>query len=129
MRPTLSQGVKRGLVPVEPSYRYEEVAAFITSLVDAGTLQPGAKVPSLRRISKERHTSLLTALRAYRLLEDRGVLEARPQSGFYVARRSTDSLGAPAISNPPRTPTTVAVSATVLKLLEYASDPRLVPLV
>ncbi len=109
-------------------YRYEEIAAFITGLVDAGTLRPGAKVPSLRRISKQRRTSLLTALQAYRLLEDRGVLEARPQSGFYVAKRSTDSLGAPAISNPPRTPTAVAVSATVLKLLEYASDPRLVPL-
>jgi DNA-binding transcriptional MocR family regulator len=71
---------------------------------------------------------LSTTLQAYQLLEDRGVLEARPRSGFYVARRVKIALDAPAISRPPGTPTSVAISATVLKLLEYAGDPGLVPL-
>jgi DNA-binding transcriptional MocR family regulator len=115
-------------VPRSPLYRYEEVATFITDLVDAGTLPPGSQAPSLRRISKERCTSLSTALQAYRLLEDRGVLEARPQSGFYVIKRPVVSLETPAISAPPGVPTKVAVSAAALKLLEYAADPRLVPL-
>ena len=47
---------------------------------------PGARAPSLRSISRDRKVSMATAMQAYRLLEDRGVLEARPQSGFYVAR-------------------------------------------
>jgi DNA-binding transcriptional MocR family regulator len=109
-------------------HRYEELASFITGLVDTGVLRPGARAPSLRRLSRERRTSLSTTLQAYQLLEDRGVLEARPRSGFYVARRAAVSLEAPAISQPPDTATSVAISATVLKLLEYAADRQLVPL-
>src|SRR5262249_47444095 len=66
------------------AFRYEETARFITDLVDSGTLIPGARVPSLREITRQRRVSLSTALQAYRALEDRGVLQARPQSGFYV---------------------------------------------
>ena len=108
--------------------RYEELAAFIAGLVENGALPPGSRAPSLRRLSRDRRASLSTALQAYQLLEDRGILEARPRSGFYVARRPSMSLGAPVASKPPGTPTKVAISATVLKLLEYAVDPRLAPL-
>jgi DNA-binding transcriptional MocR family regulator len=111
-----------------PVYRYEELARFITGLVDTGTLLPGSRVPSLRQISTQRQTSLATALQAYRLLEDRGILEARPQSGFYVAKGSAPSLAAPTMSNPPGKAATVAVSGVVLQLLEYAADPQLIPL-
>ena len=113
---------------LDSPYRYQELADFITRLVDGGTLLPGSRVPSLRQISRERGTSLATALQAYRLLEDRGVLEARPQSGFYVARRARGRLEAPAISKPASTPRTVLLSAVALRLFEYASDPSLVPL-
>src|SRR5262249_29672537 len=63
------------------AFRYEETARFITDLVDNGTLIPGARAPSLREITRQRRVSLSTALQAYRALEDRGVLQARPQSG------------------------------------------------
>src|ERR1700759_1113935 len=109
-------------VPADPNYRYEELASFITGLVDGGTLSPGSRAPSLRQISRQRRISLSTALQAYRLLEDRGVLEARPQSGFYIARRGAISLRTPAISRPPANPTRVAISGMVVKLLEYAGD-------
>src|SRR5215470_1487506 len=84
-----------------PAYRYEETARFITDLVDSGTLIPGARAPSLRQITKQRGVSLSTALQAYRVLEDRGVLQARPQSGFYVARGAPIVLETPSISTPP----------------------------
>jgi DNA-binding transcriptional MocR family regulator len=109
-------------------HRYEELAQFITALVDGGTLPPGSRVPSLRQISRQRRISLSTALQGYRLLEDRGVLEARPQSGYYVVRRSTIALKTPAITRPPARPASVAVSGVVAKLLEHGADPRLVPL-
>src|SRR5262252_10755319 len=111
-----------------PVYRYEELASFITGLVDNGTLLPGSRVPSLREISERRRTSLSTALQAYRTLEDRGVLQARPQSGFYVARGAPVSLDTPTLSRPPARPATVAISGVMAKLLEYAADPSLVPL-
>jgi DNA-binding transcriptional MocR family regulator len=110
-----------------PSFRYEELAGFITGLIDRGTLPPGSRVPSLREISRQRRTSVTTALQAYRLLEDRGVLEARPQSGFYVAKAAV-AIAAPKISRPSARPREVAVPAVMLKLLEHASDPKLVPL-
>ena len=56
------------------------------------------------------------------------MLEARPQSGYYVARGRAGTLETPAVSRPPAKPTTVAVSGLLIKLLEYAGDPALVPL-
>lgn len=112
----------------ETSHRYEEVAHFIATLVDNGTLALGARVPSLREICRQRRVSLSTALQAYRLLEDRGVLEARPQSGYYVARGAGGACETPAITRPPAKPTPVAVSGLIVKLLDYAGDPTLVPL-
>ncbi len=108
--------------------RYEELASFVTSLVEGGTLLPGARAPSLREISKQRKVSVATALQAYRLLEDRGILEARPQSGFYVAKAGSVPLEPPGISKPPGRATDVAVSGLVLDLLEYAANPQLAPL-
>jgi len=107
---------------------YEQLAGFIAGLVTSGTLTSGARVPSLRQITRQRRVSLATALQAYRLLEDRGVIEARPQSGFYVVRNATLSRPMPELSKPPGKATTVSVSSLVLQLLEYAADPSLAPL-
>src|SRR5919109_1658348 len=112
----------------ERAFRYQETARFIADLVDRGTLLPGARVPSLRQITTQRGVSLSTALQAYRALEDRGVLQARPQSGFYVAQGAPILLGTPTLSRPPGRATAVAVSGVVPELLEYAADPALVPL-
>jgi DNA-binding transcriptional MocR family regulator len=109
-------------------YRYEQVASFIAQLVRIGTLRPGSRAPSLRQISRQKRVSLSTALQAYRLLEDRGVLAARPQSGYYVVGNGALSLERPVISKPPRKPSSVAISGLVVTLLEHAADPSLVPL-
>ncbi len=116
------------LGPPTDGYRYEELIGFIKSLIDGGVLAPGSRLPSLRKISRQRALSLSTALQAYRCLEDQGVIEARPQSGFFVARKTTSSFPPPAVSDPPRRALDVSVSRMVLDLLEYAADPRLVPL-
>jgi DNA-binding transcriptional MocR family regulator len=77
--------------------------------MDNGTLPAGSRVPSLRQISKQRQISLSSALQAYRLLEERGVLEARPQSVFYVARGRVSPRES-AISKPPGKATTVLIT-------------------
>jgi DNA-binding transcriptional regulator YhcF (GntR family) len=38
-----------------PVYRYEELAGYISTLVDNGTLRPGGRIPSLREIGRRRH--------------------------------------------------------------------------
>ncbi|HEY6516218.1 MAG TPA: PLP-dependent aminotransferase family protein [Steroidobacteraceae bacterium] len=108
-------------------HRYELLADVIAQAVEGGALLPGSRAPSLRRLCKDHDASLSTVLQAYQLLEDRGILEARPRSGFYVARRPAKAL-APAVSSPSATPTQISISATVQRLLESAADPRLVPL-
>ena len=110
-----------------PRYRYEVLADLIAGLVAQGTLAAGSRAPSLRDISRQQRTSLTTALQAYRLLEDRGVLEARPQSGFYVAKPAI-ALPVPATSRPPSQATEVALSSLMMQMLEHASNPRYVPL-
>ena len=110
-----------------PHFRYEELASFIVGLIENGTLLAGSRIPSLREISLQRRVSLSTALQAYRTLEDRGVVEARPQSGYYVAATATISLDAPAKSRPPGKAASIAL-AGVARLLEHGADPKLVPL-
>ena len=63
---------------------YVRIAERFIHQVANGVLRPGDRVPSLRRLSKEQGVSLSTALQAYLWLENRGYLEARPQSGFYI---------------------------------------------
>jgi DNA-binding transcriptional MocR family regulator len=70
--------------PASDAPRYQQVADRIADMIAAGTFAPGSRVPSLRRLSSQMSVSLTTAMEAYRVLENRGLIEARPQSGFYV---------------------------------------------
>ena len=110
------------------SHRYQDLADFIAGLLHNGVLRPGMRAPSIRQIAAERTVSISTVLQAYRLLEDRGILEARPKSGFYVADSGVRTRETPTLSRPRQGPTEVAVARGVLTLLEYASRPEIVPL-
>lgn len=111
-----------------PAHRYERLADFITGMIEKGTLTVGERLPSLRSVCEQHRISLSTALQAYRLLEQRGVLTARPQSGFYVNGARATSLALPSVSRGRSKPSTVSISGAVAHLLEYASDTSLVPL-
>lgn len=63
---------------------YEQVADRVRSLIVEGTLQPGDRLPSVRKLHQQLSVSVSTILEAYRLLEDQGWISARPQSGYYV---------------------------------------------
>jgi len=112
----------------EAGFRYQELARRIAELVEGGTLTPGMRAPSIRAVAARHEMSISTALQAYRLLEDRGILEARPKSGFYVAQGAARNRRTPGLSTPGTTPARVAISSGVLELHEYASRPELVPL-
>ena len=63
---------------------YERLGEEIVAQIEAGTFQPGDRLPSVREISKQKKLSVSTIMQAYQMLEDRGAIEARPQSGYYV---------------------------------------------
>ena len=109
-------------------YRYEQLANLIVEMVANGALAPGARAPSVRAVSQQQGISISTVLQAYRLLEDRGILVARPQSGFYVAVAPRGAFRLPSPSRPRAKASTVSIGGAVAVLLEHASNSSLVPL-
>jgi DNA-binding transcriptional MocR family regulator len=70
--------------PSQDKNLYEQIADRIQRLIAEGTLQTGDRLPSVRKLHEQWSVSISTVLEAYRLLEDRGLIAARPQSGYYV---------------------------------------------
>src|ERR1700744_5266894 len=95
------------------SYRYEQLAELIVGMIDNGALAQGTRLPSVRAVSEQHRISISTALQAYRLLEGRGILGARPQSGFYVAARRRGALALPSASRPRAKASSVSISGAV----------------
>lgn len=73
---------------IRTDYRYASIAGNIEKKITSGVLKMGDKLPSVRAISKENGTSISTILQAYYVLESKGLIEARPQSGYYVTHCS-----------------------------------------
>lgn len=71
-------------------YLYQQVVDLINGNIDAGTLRPGDRLPSLRQMSTRAGVSIPTVRQAYVELEKQRRIQSRPKSGFYV-RRSRDN--------------------------------------
>jgi len=63
---------------------YYQLADSFAEAIHQGTLKPGKRLPAIRRVAQTHQVSINTVLNAWQLLEDRGLIEARPQSGYYV---------------------------------------------
>lgn len=107
---------------------YHRVANRLVSLIEQGTLGPGDRLPSLRKISADERVSMTTSLQAYALLEMRGYVEARPQSGFYVRPHASRRIDEPGPVPSRRRAAAVDVASGAARVLQSAQDPRLVPL-
>lgn len=80
---------------------YATIAANVSELIEGGVLRTGDRIPSVRRASRQHRVSLGTAVQAYLELENRGLIEARPKSGFFVRQRAHRLLDEPKVSRPP----------------------------
>lgn len=63
---------------------YARIARHYRGAIQSGALSAGAAMPSVRALKRLHQVSLSTALQACRSLEDEGLLEARPRSGYFV---------------------------------------------
>ena len=79
---------------------YERVADAIEAQINAGTYRPGDRIPSVRKLRDQHGVSVSTVLEACRVLEDRGLVRARPQSGHYVQPPAGDVRSEPDASRP-----------------------------
>lgn len=110
---------------------YEKLARDIEGQILKGVYRDGERLQSVRETSRQRQVSITTVLRAYLLLESRGLIKSRPQSGFYVtppageraqAGGQADTARPIAISSP------VDVSRLVLSTLRTISQGHAIPL-
>jgi DNA-binding transcriptional MocR family regulator len=116
------------LTAPKPVPLYAGLADSLQQLIEQGTLRPGHRVPSVRRMSLQRDVSISTVLQAYTLLENRGFLEARPQSGYYVRPRLPSHTPEPRMARPMAKPSYVGVNDLTAEVLQHATDPSYVPL-
>jgi DNA-binding transcriptional regulator YhcF (GntR family) len=69
---------------------YEQVRSQVVALVDAGALVPGTRLPTVRRLADDLGLAPNTVARAYRELEQSGVVVTRGRHGTFVAVRGED---------------------------------------
>lgn len=65
-----------------------QIVHGVMKLVEAQTLRPGMKMPSIRQFAQAHGVSLFTVVEAYDRLVAQGVLLPRANAGFYVKRHS-----------------------------------------
>jgi DNA-binding transcriptional MocR family regulator len=106
---------------------YDRVAERIEQMIQKGALRSGDRVPSVRKLSDQQRVSVSTVLQAYSILESKGLIEARPQSGYYVRLRPPTSPE-PSVSRCLAAPVRVQTAAATLDLLASEPHASLAPL-
>lgn len=107
---------------------YQHVAAELAQRITEGVYAPGARLPGVRSVARQRGVSVATVVAAYRRLEDDGHIEARARSGFYVrARRAIHAIEpeCEVAASPPRL---VTGQEMAMALIKAANDPGIVQL-
>lgn len=69
---------------------YEQVRAQVEALVRSGELPVGSRLPTVRRLAGDLGLAVNTVARAYRELEQAGLVVARGRHGTFVAVRGED---------------------------------------
>jgi len=74
---------------------YVQLGDQISDQIREGLYKVGEKIPSVRELAKREQVSIATVNTAYSNLEQRGWIEARPKSGYFVLRSSLDTVDLP----------------------------------
>ncbi len=108
---------------------YQNLATRTAKLIADGVLRAGDRLPSVRQACRTHAVSPVTITQAYYLLESRGLIEARPKSGYFVRARLGQVLAEPEMMNRPLGQSTqLQVSDFIFQILESVKDPAVVPL-
>jgi DNA-binding transcriptional MocR family regulator len=113
--------------PRSDIYLYQQVIDLIRENIDSGTLRPGDRLPSLRRLSKTAGVSVPTVRQAYVELERQRRVESRPKSGFYVRHQARNDIVPPSPGTA-NAPGPLKCRTLMERVYEGVYDPDLVPL-
>ncbi len=67
-------------------YKYETVADLIKKSIYSGEYNPGEKLPSIQKLSKDLAYNTDTIVKAYKQLEEEHLIYVVPKSGYYVMK-------------------------------------------
>jgi DNA-binding transcriptional MocR family regulator len=112
------------------TFLHEEVATKIGDMIRQGTYRPNDRIPSIRNLSRQMRVSVNTVMEAYANLENIGLIEARPQSGYYVSVPHPEPAGRPLLkpSLEYTSPNKVILGETPLQIIQTITNPTLIPL-
>lgn len=85
--------------PASPTPPYEQIRSQVADLVDNGGLEPGDRLPTVRRLAEDLGLAVNTVARAYRELETAGVVTTRGRAGTFVAGDEVERAAREAAAN------------------------------
>jgi DNA-binding transcriptional MocR family regulator len=104
---------------------YLEVSDRIEQLIAKKALQVGDRLLSVRALSKEQGISLSTAFQAYYHLESKGLIEARPQSGYYVRFSPQHAFEMPSVCKPSEEAVPVSIDEMISSIYHDLRSTRI----
>lgn len=107
---------------------YERLARRLEQQIGQGVFRAGDRLPSIRKLCALERVSVASAMQALSLLEAKGAIEIRPQSGSFVRPQRLEASARPAPTVCRLEPQTVGVSDLAAEIFRQTSDERKVPL-
>lgn len=71
---------------------YKQIVMQIKELIMKGKLKPDDPLPSMRKLAKDLHVSIITTQRAYEELAKDGFITIIPAKGAYVSTQNQDFI-------------------------------------
>ena len=71
---------------------YEQITSQIKAMIIKGTLKEGDSLPSMRKLAKELHVSVITAQRAYEELQRDGFIDTVAGKGTFVSEQNKEFI-------------------------------------
>lgn len=106
---------------------YIQLADRLQELIREDVFGVGSRLPSIRQLSGQHQVSVATVVSACRELEQRGLLEARPRSGYFV-RVPAAKCDLPRAGKATQQPRPVTGQERVLRLVQAVNEPDTVNL-
>lgn len=100
---------------------YAQLADQLISDIGEGVYRIGNRLPSVRALAKREQVSIATVNSAYAILEQRGWIEARPKSGYFVKRTRMDPIDLPNTSAMKPKPRPVTTSELAMEVQRGSS--------
>lgn len=107
--------------------RYENLANVLSDRIEQGLYPAGIRLPSVRVLSSEHGVSVSTVQQAYRVLEEKQLVEARPKSGYFV-KDARIQAALPAVCRPTQRPVDISQWDQVLELITSPHRPGVIQL-